>query len=333
MAHDLYIKNGKARMMYVGELPWHGLGTPLKEPATSAQAIKAAGLDWTVRKVPLYAIDGPGVVRAPNCYGIVPEDRWGRLDCPVFGVVSEDYRPLQNVEAFEFFDSIVGEKSAVYHTAGALGQGERIWILAKMPGNMEVTSSDILEKYVLLSTGHNGRTCVRVILTPVRVVCQNTLSLALRRGDEIARAHHTPDMRRQLVSARRAVLALTQGYKEMENAFRAMAGLTMTESTAKTYIEYVFPDPKQTINRKVPEWILADRTQCLHLFRNGLGNNGPGVRETLWAAYNGITEYVDHFRDHNRRGRMNSLFFGRGYQIKARAYDAAQRLVNTERNN
>ncbi len=124
MAHNLWIENGEAHMMFAGQLPWHGLGTQLSGPATSAEAIEAAGLDWRVRKIPLYAIEGPGIAHVPKYYGVAPENRWGKPDCPVFGIVSEDYHPLQNSEAFEFFDSIIGQKVAMYHTAGALGKGE-----------------------------------------------------------------------------------------------------------------------------------------------------------------------------------------------------------------
>ena len=327
MAHNLYIENGKARMMYAGKPPWHGLGTQLVGPATSAEAIMAAGLDWNVRKVPLFAIGGTGSAHVPQYLGVVPEDRWGKPDCPVFGIVGKDYHPLQNVEAFEFFDSIVGQKAAMYHTAGALGKGEHVWILAKLPGVMVVTDSDLLDKYVLLSTGHDGRTCVRVILTPVRVVCQNTLTLALKSGEEIARAYHTRSMDRQLDSARQKVQALMKGFDDMQAAFRAMAKRKMSESAAKAYVDGVFPIPADVADRKVPDWIIEDRANCVHLFRAGLGNDDPSARETLWAAYNGITEYVDHWRDRGERQHMYAVCLGRGFQIKNRAFQVARDMV------
>ena len=327
MAHNLYIENGKAHMMYAGKPPWHGLGTQLAEPATSAEAIKAAGLDWKVRKVPLFAIEGTGVAPVPQYFGIAPEDRWGKPDCPVFGIVSDDYQPLQNIEAFNFFDSIVGEKVAMYHTAGALGKGEHVWILAKLPGVMEITSSDMLDKYVLLSTGHDGRTCVRVILTPVRVVCQNTLTIALQSGKEIARAYHTRSMNRQLDSARQKVQSLIKGFETMQATFRAMAKRKMAVEAAKAYIERVFPIPEDQTNKKVPAWILEDRANCVHLFHHGRGNDNPTAKETLWAAYNGITEYVDHWRTRGDRQHMYTVCLGRGFQIKNRAYAEALQIV------
>src|SRR5688572_2399179 len=124
MAHQLEIRNGQASMIYVGEVPWHGLGTRLDAPATSAEAIRAARLDWRVVKKPLCAVDGLAV-QATNRFAVVRSDLWGKEDCPILGIVGPDYTPLQNREAFAFFDDIVGEGAAIYHTAGALGGGGR----------------------------------------------------------------------------------------------------------------------------------------------------------------------------------------------------------------
>src|SRR5438874_1994244 len=131
MAHNLHVEGGRARMMYVGEVPWHKLGTKLDSPPTSAEAIKAAKLNWRVKKVPLYAIDRGVVAPVPQRFAVVPEHRWSTPNCPVYGVVGAGYTPLQNSDAFEFFDEIVGARAAIYHTAGALDDGRRVWVLAK----------------------------------------------------------------------------------------------------------------------------------------------------------------------------------------------------------
>lgn len=135
MAHELEVLDGRASMFYVGEEPWHGLGTKLDRPATAAEAIKAARPDWTVRKVPLCAMSGNTSVPVPDTFSVVRDDLWGKMSCPVFGIVGKDYTPLQDSEAFSFFDPVVGQNAAIYHTAGVLRDGERIWLLANLPGS------------------------------------------------------------------------------------------------------------------------------------------------------------------------------------------------------
>src|SRR4051794_15452512 len=107
MADRIFIDEGKASMMYVGEEPWHGLGTKLDHPATAAQAIEAANLNWRVKKVPVYAWDNKIAYPIHDSFMVVPENRWGMEQCPTWGPVSGNYTPLQNSEAFEFFDPIV----------------------------------------------------------------------------------------------------------------------------------------------------------------------------------------------------------------------------------
>jgi phage/plasmid-like protein (TIGR03299 family) len=155
MAHKLHIENGRASMMYVGKEPWHGLGTKLDGPVTSEEAIKAANLDWVVEKKPLVAYDGKHAHPVGNRYAIVRKDCYGQPK-PVFGIVGADYTPLQNRDAFAFFDRIVGRGAAIYHTAGALGDGERVWMLAKLPNPIHVAGDDVTDKFLLLSNSHDG---------------------------------------------------------------------------------------------------------------------------------------------------------------------------------
>ena len=324
MAHDIWRdEKGRDHMMYVGEVPWHKLGLKLDKPATSAVAIKAAGLDYEVRKVPLFAIEGRGVASVQDYMATVPADRWGKPDCPVFGIVGKDYRVLQNREAFAFFDSIVGEGAAVYHTAGALGHGERIWVLAKLPGLLSISEKDTAEKYVLFSTGHDGSTAVRVILTAVRVVCQNTLTLALETGTSILRAHHTHKLYARLDDARLLLKSLLDAYAQMEETCRAMLKVHMTDDEVGGYFDRVIPAPaNHAKDTPLPKWITADRAGCFRSYKKSPGTDIPGVVDTLWAAYNGVTHYYDHCREYES-SRLYGTLFGRGLTMKNRAYRAA----------
>ena len=202
-------------MFYVGETPWHELATKLDRPATAHEAIKAAQLDYQVEKKPLRAI-------VYHTRHSPVDDHYAtvRMDTrEVLGIVGNRYSPIQNRDAFSFFDSLVGSDEAIYHTAGALGKGERIWILAKLPSYIKVKGEDIVEKYLLLTNSHDGSSLVRAKLTPVRVVCSNTLTAALDGMEEEVRIRHTPNSTAKLEQAHK-LLGLTNSlYDQLEIIF------------------------------------------------------------------------------------------------------------------
>jgi phage/plasmid-like protein (TIGR03299 family) len=333
MPHNLEIRDGKASMFYIGEAPWHGLGTKLNEPATAAEAIKAARLDWKVVKKPIFAIDGQVSRPVPNRFAVVRQDRWGKSDCEVLGIVGSEYTPLQNAEAFEFFDPIVRVKNAaVYHTAGVLGQGERVWILAKLPSEIHVAGDDIVGKYLLLSNSHDGNSSVQVKFTPIRVVCKNTLVMALSRGRTV-RVTHTRNVRERLQQAEQLLGIVNACFNKVEEQFKVMARVPVGRDRLDAYLGRVFPDPLDPENRKARQRVALDRSWATHFFERGEGNQERDVRGTLWAAYNGVTEYIDH-RGSRQTGdrRLNSVWFGHGYLVKARAYTVAVERLGIWRN-
>ena len=327
MAHELEIRNGDASMFYVGDVPWHGLGTKLDKPATAAEAIKAAKLDWRVRKVPLYAIENGVQSSVRNTFGIVRDDLWGNPDCPVLGIVGQDYTPLQNEDAFAFFDPIVGRNAAIYHTAGVLRDGQRIWILAKLPTDIVVSRDDVAERYLLLSNSHDGESSVQIKFTPIRVVCQNTLTMALSEGGAI-RVSHTPDMAKRLERARDMMGLIDRRYEEIGETFQQMCRVRMDHDRLSEYLGDVFPDPKEIEDRAAFKRVWQNRSLAEWFFDEGQGNKSHGVRGTLWAAYNGVTELVDHRQtSQSDDRRLDSLWFGNGYLTKSRAFKVAHQKL------
>jgi phage/plasmid-like protein (TIGR03299 family) len=324
MAHELEIRNGQASMFYVGEVPWHGLGTKLDRPATAAKAIEAARLNWRVSKKAIYAEDHEQSLRVSETFAIVRDDLWGKPDCPVLGIVKKGYRPLQNAEAFAFFDPIVGEGAAIYHTAGALRGGERIWLLAKLPDQIVVTGDDVAEKYLLLSNSHDGQGAVQVKFTPVRVVCKNTLTLALADGPTV-RVAHTKSMEERLKQAHRLLGIVDKGFNNLGEAFRAMCKLSLDNAKLSEYLAEVFPTPKDAENQRSVAKVQEQREWSHYFFEQGKGNDRPGVRGTLWAAYNGVTELIDHRQlQQSDDRRLDAVWFGDGYHVKGRALRIAR---------
>jgi phage/plasmid-like protein (TIGR03299 family) len=339
MAHEINIENGEASMMYVGDVPWHGLGTQLETaPKTAEEAIKAAHLDWEVGLKPIFAGGKSAFYTIPDRQAVVRMDKWGQEDCPIYGLVGPDYKPLQNRDAFAFFDPVIEAECATFETAGSLGQGERVWVLAKIKGEKSefaIKGKDVVKKYLLLSNGHDGRTAVQIRFTPVRVVCQNTLSWALAQGRSQFTIYHDQRMMKRLDDAQDRVKEILGYYEEIETRFTQFAEFQMTEDRLPRYLQGVFPDPTQRKGQtergfdEAKAKVRVLRNDASRLFEEGIGNSEKGIRGTLWAAYNGVTELVDHHGNFKSPWqRMSSICFGDGEKLKHRALDQAVALLS-----
>jgi len=235
--------------------------------------------------------------------------------------VGKEYTPLQNSQAFSFLDPIVGQDAAIYHTAGVLGQGERVWILAKLPGHIRVVGDDITEKYLLLSNSHDGKSSVQIKFTPVRVVCQNTLTLALNDGAAYRVTHHA-DIHQKLKQAHEMLGIINSKFDGLEQSFQAMSRVKMNSNRIAEYLATVYPDSSEPDKQVLVE---RDRSWSEYFFDQGRGNRMPGVAGSLWAAFNGVTEWQDHRKSRqNENQRLSSGWFGETARIKSRAFGVAQ---------
>lgn len=304
-------------MAYAGETPWHGLGTKVDGLMTSADAIKAGGLDWHVTKLPVqYTFNGV-VKETAGMFNNVRTDTGESL-----GVVGKRYQPLQNKDAFRFFDALVGVKEAMYETVGALGIGEKVWLLAKLPGYVQTTKEDITEKYLLLSNSHDGSSPVQVMFTPIRVVCQNTLNVALQ-GKKFS-VRHSLSMGTKMEEAREFLGLVNAQYTMFETLSKKLLSTPVSTKGFENYLvrSGVVPsinegDEASTRAQNIMEEVSA-------LFEGGKGTDLKGIRGTMWGAFNAVTEYVDHHRGgDNLAKRAQSLLYGSGAQMKQRAWEEA----------
>lgn len=314
-------------MMYIGEQPWHGLGTRVHNPTTAEAVISAAGLDWEVSKHPVVVKHPGGETLVPNTFAMMRSDRMVGDDAPVLGIVGKQYTPIQNRVAFRWFDPIVSEGAATYETAGSLGQGERVWILAKLPNAIKVTDRDITEKYLLLYNSHDGSSAAKMMITPIRVVCQNTLTIALK-GDSFIRIPHTRSATARTADIHDMIRFINASYDDIEGIFQRFAETEVDEQRLHEYIETVFPT-KENDSQKTRETIEQHKKDAIDLFNVGRGNSEIGVSGTLWAAYNGITEFADHRMIAGTKCqsvRMGRLWFGDAAKLKTLAFSTAAHL-------
>jgi phage/plasmid-like protein (TIGR03299 family) len=314
-AQHLRIPRTPSPYQGVAPSPWHTLGNELVNPATAREAIESAGLDYTVAKKPMKEFVEPNDAADVS-------DRWVtvRTDTgDVLGIVEDSYEPVQNRDAFTFFDNLVGADEAIYETAGTLGKGERIWILAKLPGFIKVHGKDIVSKYLLLSNSHDGSSLVRVKLTPIRVVCNNTLTAALKGAGEI-NIRHTADAAEDMKQAL-SLLELTNSlYEQLDAVFNRMALTKISEKQLLDYVNALVPD-----NDEDNEKNQGIRKSCLELHESGQGADLS--RGTLWGAFNSVTEYTDHGMEGDPATRLESIWFGRGEQLKRKAFQLAERMM------
>ncbi len=218
-------------MFYVRETPWHGLGTEVQEAPDSREALRLAGLDWSVVQEPIYT----GRKELVEGYKANVRD----LDRKPLGVVTDRYRVIQNREAFAFTDSLLGE-GVRYETAGSLLGGRKVWLLARMPHEY-IISGERISPYLLFSNTHDGSGAVRVALTPIRVVCSNTLNLALATAKRSWSMIHTGDVRSRMQEAEDTLFLAGQYMDSLGKEFELLRKKRLSDKQAMEYIEILLP--------------------------------------------------------------------------------------------
>lgn len=257
MAHNINYNSqtGKYSFFSVKEKAWHGLGQIVEQYPTSAEAIKHAGLDYEVAKSPLFT-KGSGIIQTADSIEMGSSE----LEVPdyfanirtdnnaVLGVVGKDYQIVQNREAFSFFDAIVGGGDGIlYETAGALGEGERIFITAKLPDYIRVgKGDDVTEKYIFLTTSHDGSGSITAAFTPIRIVCQNTLNASLRSMSNVVRIRHTSGAKQRLDDAHKVMGLADKLSSRLEGIFNEWAKVKVTDNEVKRLIKLALCPNKET---------------------------------------------------------------------------------------
>ncbi len=288
--------------------PWHGLGVVVQGLLTSADALEAAHLSWRVRRDPVFC----GGKEVPGYKAIAREDSGD-----VLSIMKDSYHVIQNSDAFEFFDSVVGEGQAVYDTAGALHGGRSVWIMARLPKALFIEGDEI-ERNILLVTSHDGSSTLKMMHVTTRVVCQNTLTVALGEAQNSVSILHRGNYKDRVAEAQRA-LKVSYGYFDhLGTLIGQLAKAPFARSDMQAFTEKLLPIPE---GEKAPRTEKA-RGEICDLFRRGTGNSG----RTKWDALNAVTEYVDHKRTYGKtkdggkeETRFASTLFGSGAQIKQRA--------------
>ncbi len=292
-------------MFSVREVPWHGLGAVLERPPqTIVEAIELSGLGWRVEREPI-AVDRGDVAMADSIWDPRCEEIPGwwanvRQDTrQVLGIVGERYRIVQNTEAFRFVDQLLGS-SMHFETAGSLHSGRRVWVLARLPEHIEV-GGDPVRPYVLLMNSHDGSTAVVVATTPVRVVCQNTLTWALERTVQRYSIRHTEKVRAHVHQARLVLELSVDYYRQFKALGDRLASERCTEEQLGHVLERLYPSGTDDVSDRMRRSREQTRRRIVELFLHGdTRGNAPGSK---WAAVNAIVEHSDWIRPAKASGQ------------------------------
>ncbi len=344
MAHNINYnqQTGKHSFFSVKEKPWHGLGTIIESYPTSSQAIIHAGLNYTVEKRPLFTFDNdnmgsPGTdrpipeIEVPDFYATVRTDTE-----QVLGIVGKDYNIIQNVDAFGFFDSIVGGKEGIlYETAGALGKGERIFITAKLPDYIRVGRDDLIENYLFLTTSHDGYGSIMASFTPVRIVCNNTLNAALRGAVNSIKIRHTTNANERLKQAHQLLGITHKLTGELEGIFNHWSKIRITDNAVKRLVQMAMAPSKEVFqnlqNGKDEELSSTFNNMVSSVMDYAFTNptqQEATTKGTLYGAYNSVTGYFQNVRNYkDEESKLKSIMFGTGLQRSQTAFNLCEEFA------
>ena len=306
-------------MFYTGAKPWHGLGEKLDEAPTISEAITASGLDWEVGTKDLVTKDG---------HSVPAKATYRKSDNAILGVVGPRYVPLQNKDAFEFFQPFVDAGECSLHTGGSLSGGQKVWALAQLNRDpSEIVKGDEVQKFILLSNSHDGTTAIRVGYTPIRVVCVNTLAFAHQKGvSQLLRIRHTKSAQTNLDNVRDIMDNINAGFEATAEQYRFLASRDFNQSDIKKYVKMLLKcDTTPDLDLKTrTKGIIQDVMKCIE----GPKQQLAGVRGTWWAAYNGFNEYLNYERGRDTNNRLTSLWFGQGETDNKKALNLATQFAD-----
>lgn len=301
-------------MMFVGrERPWHGLGTMVEEAPDSREVLIAAGLDWDVVQRPVFTQDG---VKVPGYFANVRQQ-----DGSILGVVTSRYKVVQNRDAFAFTDALLGD-GVRYETAGSLMGGRKTWILAKLPTRYIIQGEQILP-YLVFSNTHDGSGAIKIAMTPIRVVCNNTLNLALDTANRSWSIHHTGDIAAKLEDARETLFMAEDYMNELGKGFEDLSRKRLTDAAVDEFIKELLPiadDASETTEKN----ILRLRKDVATRYFDA--PDLQGLRKNGYRFINAVSDFATHAAPIRRTKNYQENLFNKTMEGNPLT-DKAYRLV------
>jgi len=309
------------KMAYVGQTPWHGLGAVLQGDESIDQWRVAAGLDWSVQESPVQYNDGETVHTSADHKVLFRSDRKS-----VLGVVSDQYRTVQPETILNFYDNVAKSNGFKMDTMGSLSGGKRIWALAQVGEWFSIKGNDTVLPYLMLATSYDKTMATRAMFTTVRVVCNNTLQLAVNADRGGMSISHSA-----MFDTNKVALDLGLVYEDisdMQDKIQLLSDIIVTPKQATEILSLslfgVSGDAKEYLSTRSKNLL----NNVVSLFNgNGIGSNLRAAENTAWGVVNAATQYIDHSQGNSASSRLNSSWFGTGATVKQKVWTEALRLA------
>lgn len=285
-------------MFYTRETPWHGLGTKVMEAPASKEALYLVGLDWQVEQEEIYTETGNLVI------GFKANVR--DTDQKILGVVTNRYKVIQNDEAFAFTDELLGE-GVRYETAGSLQGGKKVWLLAHLPHEY-IIAGERISPYLVFSNTHDGSGSIKVAVTPIRVVCNNTLNLALNTAKRSWSTIHTGDIKSKLVEAKNTLFMANTYMDELGREFENLRKKKLTEKQVMEYIELLIPVDENGTSQQKKNIIRLQEDMKIRYF------DAPDLKDVGNNAYrfiNAVSDFATHAEPLRKTASYKEQVFSR----------------------
>ena len=318
-------------MAYAGAVPWHGLGVPVDPNLTPEEMMQAADLDWLVSKRPAYTLtesewhEGVGVMVADGHHFITRDS-----DNRILSHCGDDYVPIQNKQIFDFFKKFTEAGHMTMETAGSLRSGSEVWGLAKISADFQLPGGDEVKGYLLINQPHVAGKAMVIKFTPIRVVCNNTLTVALNDGGAAFRMPHIREFDMDVRQAAEEALGLSKArQQEFKEQAEFLASKQFTGESVANFVAELYQKDLFVEKAKDPELVMREKfTRTADMVMTAI-DQSPGAtlkaaKGTWWGALNGVTFVEDHMRRGQETGNaMHSAWFGAGASRKARGLQKA----------
>lgn len=316
MAHELDIRNGQASMAYVGATPWHGLGQVLTPGASIETWVKEAGMAYTLEEAKVQFSDGKSPRVFPNKKVLFRSD-----DGAPLGLVGDGYQVVQPVEVVEFFRSLAEDHGFELETAGVLFGGKKYWALARTPEQFSIGKRDQVKAHLMLATSCDGSMSTIAKYVATRVVCNNTIQIALGEGGSQIKVRHNAEFKAE--SVKEELGLMRESFNAFKETARALGKAKVSSAQAVEYLVRLMGDPSKGIEEQpnienMKKIVMKFETQ------NYIGHELSG--DSAWGLVNCVTEWHDWDRGRGQDRRLEFSWFGAGAVMKTKAFEVASEM-------